>query len=128
MTNTIVVPEKSHLWTKGQSGNPAGRPKGTALGKLKQWSIDNVQRFITETELMLASDISPELRWKIITFIFERAEGRVANQIDVKTISSHPSEMTGKELAEELNSRKIEWCQNVLTSVVESEEREHIDG
>lgn len=39
MSETLPVPERpAHLWKPGQSGNPAGRPKGSKnhLSKLKQ--------------------------------------------------------------------------------------------
>lgn len=65
-TEETVEKQKDYLFKPGQSGNPAGRPKGSIsiTTKVKRLLEDNPEKF-QELVDKLIND-SPELVWKMI--------------------------------------------------------------
>ena len=64
---------KEHQWQKGQSGNPAGRPKTRTL---KEYARDFLANMSEEARVEYLSKIKPEEVWKM-------AEGNPMNETDI---------------------------------------------
>ena len=78
-------------YTKGQSGNPNGRPKGSK-GKAKQCLLERVQRIVDDNMDLIEKDLKsldPADRIKAITGLLQyvlpkQQSVNVANQIELE--------------------------------------------
>lgn len=73
--------QKPWLFKKGQSGNPAGRPKGSK--SLKTWVKEYLEQMNDDERIEFLSSISPEMVWRM-------AEGQ-PHQTNDTTVEVKPS-------------------------------------
>ncbi len=71
--NTVVKQDRPWLFKKGQSGNPAGRPKGTK--SLKTYVKEMIQDMTDEEKLTFLEGIDKKTLW-------EMSEGKPKQDID----------------------------------------------
>jgi hypothetical protein len=102
----IAEDGKSHRWTKGQSGNPSGRPKSKMLSdayrsKLEE-PVPNDPEGRTWAELIAEAQVRDAVRGNVQAAreIADRTEGRPRQAIEFedKTISQAFERMTTEEL------------------------------
>jgi len=116
--NTVEEQKPAHLWKPGQSGNPAGRPKGAknlttqvreALKKIAEGTNTTYQELLIKRILHKAIKEGNE---KMIKLIWNYMDGLPAQKIDfegqlkVKSFmdyvyEQHQPQADNKELAEE---------------------------
>ena len=84
-----------HVYKKGQSGNPKGRPKGTI--SLKQYAKKMLEQMEPEEREEFMQGLDKK-------FIWEMAEGKAENKTDVTTDGQPITFLTNSDLA---NKNKI---------------------
>ena len=72
---------KQYQWQKGQSGNPAGVPKGK---RLKTFALEMLEKMSPEDKADFLKTIEPKIVW-------EMAEGKAKQDIEVDATISGPS-------------------------------------
>ena len=71
---------KPHVWKPGQSGNPAGRPKGTTL---KEWTRNRFLRMTDEERDAFLAGMPKETVWQM-------AEGRPTEDKNISIVAPTP--------------------------------------
>mgnify|MGYP003443656021 CR=1 FL=1 len=80
---------KPWQWKKGQSGNPAGRPKGKTM---KEWAREYLERMTDEERDAWLEGIPKEVVWKM-------SEGNPKQDTDITT-AGKPIIMISPEVAQ----------------------------
>lgn len=70
----VETKKPSHLWAKGQSGNPGGRPKGLAAAIRETWPAERLQHAFTE--IAENPKTSNRDRMEALRWLGERGYGR----------------------------------------------------
>ena len=104
-----VTPEgfKDHLWKRGQSGNPKGRPKGrlslTALLRAKLQEVVDPETGETNADLLIRRIINEAKAngdFRFLNLALERMDGKVVTTIQANVTNTILTEMTPEKLAE----------------------------
>lgn len=101
---------KPYMWKKGQSGNPAGRPKGKTL---KEWTKDYLSRMTDEERDEFMQGIPKEVIWKM-------AEGNPSEDKNVSITVPAPI-LGGMTQAKTLNSSDIKQLDKAINDEITHE-------
>ncbi len=111
---------RPHQWEKGQSGNPAGRPKGKTLGAILQKRVfDDKGGELAERLVELFINEALGGKFPFAKEVIERIDGKVAQAVDVSAL------MTADDVAALPRERRIEMLESALEAeraAAESEE------
>jgi len=83
---------KSHLWKPGQSGNPAGRPKGCE-GEIKALAKKYTQEALERLVEWMRSD-NPKASVSACVAVLDRAWGKPAQAVSIQDSDGLPVGLT----------------------------------